>query len=231
MTAARPDFGLARRLAAEGLGTALLLSIVVGSGIMGERLSGGNEAIALMLNTVSTGAGLAVLITVLGPISGAHFNPLVSLLAACDRGLAIGEALARIAVQVVGAIAGVLLAHAMFELPLFQVSDKVRSGGGQVLSEGVATFGLILVIRLASRLAPGATAALVALYITAAYGFTASTAFANPAVTLARSLTDTFAGIGPGSVPGFLLGQAGGAWAAWVVSSGLLGPPGAPPRS
>jgi glycerol uptake facilitator-like aquaporin len=231
LTAVRSEFGLARRLAAEGLGTALLLSIVVGSGIMGERLSGGNDAIALMLNTVSTGAGLAVLITLLGPISGAHFNPLVSILAARDRDLAAGEALARLGVQVVAAIAGVVLAHAMFDLPLFQVSDKVRSGGGQVLSEGVATFGLILVIRLASRLAPGATAALVALYITAAYGFTASTAFANPAVTLARSLTDTFAGIAPGSVPGFLLGQAGGALAAWVVSAGLLGPPGAPPRS
>jgi glycerol uptake facilitator-like aquaporin len=231
LTAVRPEFGLARRLAAEGLGTALLLSIVVGSGIMGERLSGGNDAIALMLNTVSTGAGLAVLITLLGPISGAHFNPLVSILAVRDRDLAASEALARLGVQVVAAIAGVVLAHAMFDLPLFQVSDKVRSGGGQVLSEGVATFGLILVIRLASRLAPGATAALVALYITAAYGFTASTAFANPAVTLARSLTDTFAGIAPGSVPGFLFGQAGGALAAWFVSAGLLGPPGAPPRS
>lgn len=231
MTAIRSDFGLARRLAAEGLGTALLLSIVVGSGIMGERLSGGNDAIALMLNTVSTGAGLAVLITLLGPISGAHFNPLVSALAACDRDLGAGEALVRGAVQVVAGIAGVLLAHAMFELPLFQVSDKVRSGGAQVLSEGIATFGLILVIRLASRLAPGATAALVALYITAAYGFTASTAFANPAVTLARSLTDTFAGIAPQSVPGFLLGQGLGAVAARAVSSGLLGSRVAPPRS
>ena len=207
MTAVRPEFGLARRLAAEGLGTALLLSIVVGSGIMGERLSGGNDAIALMLNTVSTGAGLAVLITLLGPISGAHFNPLVSILAVRDRDLAAGEALARLGVQVVAAIAGVVLAHAMFDLPLFQVSDKVRSGGGQVLSEGVATFGLILVIRLASRLAPGATAALVALYITAAYGFTASTAFANPAVTIARSLTDSFAGIAPSSAPGFIAAQ------------------------
>ncbi|MCA3725502.1 MAG: aquaporin [Phenylobacterium sp.] len=225
MTSAAPGFGLARRLAAEGLGTALLLSIVVGSGIMGERLSGGNDAIALMLNTVSTGAGLAVLITLLGPISGAHFNPLVSVLSAGDRDLAAREALARVAVQVVAAVAGVFLAHAMFELPLFQVSDKVRSGGGQVLSEAVATFGLILVIRLASRLDPGATPALVALYITAAYGFTASTSFANPAVTLARSLTDTFAGIAPESVPGFLLGQVGGALAAAVASRWLLDTP------
>ncbi len=225
MTSAAPGFGLARRLAAEGLGTALLLSIVVGSGIMGERLSGGNDAIALLLNTVSTGAGLVVLITLLGPVSGAHFNPLVSLLAARDRDFTAGEALARVAVQVLAAVAGVLLAHAMFELPLFQVSDKVRSGGGQVLSEGVATFGLILVIRLASRLAPATTAALVALYITAAYGFTASTSFANPAVTLARSLTDTFAGIAPESVPGFLLGQVGGALAAVVASRWLLDTP------
>jgi glycerol uptake facilitator-like aquaporin len=222
LTAAAPDFGLARRLAAEGLGTALLLSIVVGSGIMGERLSGGNDAIALLLNTVSTGAGLAVLITLLGPVSGAHFNPLVSLLAARDRDFTAGEAVARVAVQVLAAVAGVLLAHAMFELPLFQVSDKVRSGGGQVLSEAVATFGLILVIRLASRLAPAATAALVALYITAAYGFTASTSFANPAVTLARSLTDTFAGIAPESVPGFLLGQAAGTLLAVSVANWIL---------
>ena len=210
MTAAAPAFGLARRLAAEGLGAALLLSIVVGSGIMGERLSGGNEAVALMLNTISTGAGLFVLITLLGPVSGAHLNPLVTLLAARDRDLGAGEAVIRVAVQVIAAVVGVLLAHAMFEQPLLQVSDKVRSGDGQVLSEAVATFGLILVIRLAPRLAPSATAALVALYITAAYGFTASTSFANPAVTLARSLTDTFAGIAPTSVPGFLAGQAVG---------------------
>ena len=210
MTAAAPAFGLARRLAAEGLGAALLLSIVVGSGIMGERLSGGNEAVALLLNAVSTGAGLAVLITLLGPVSGAHFNPLVSLLAARDRDFAAGETLARVVVQVLAAVAGVMLAHAMFELPLFQFSDKVRSGAGQALSEGMATFGLILVIRLGARLAPRATAALVALYITSAYGFTASTSFANPAVTLARSLTDTFAGIAPASVPGFLAGQAVG---------------------
>lgn len=222
MTAVPPDYGLARRLAAEGLGTALLLSIVVGSGIMGERLSGGNDAIALLLNTVSTGAGLAVLITLLGPISGAHFNPLVSVLAGLGPDLSAGEALARVAVQVVAAIAGVLLAHAMFELPLVQVSDKVRSGSGQVLSEAVATFGLILVIRLASRLTPGATAVLVALYITSAYGFTASTAFANPAVTLARSLTDTFSGIAPSSIAGFLVGQAAGALAAALASTWLL---------
>lgn len=222
MTTATPAFSLVRRLGAEGLGTALLLAIVVGSGVMGERLSDGSAAIALMLNAGSTGAGLAVLITLLGPISGAHFNPLVTLLAWRDGELDIREALARGAVQVIAGGVGVLAAHAMFALPLIQVSDTLRSGEGQVLSEGIATFGLILVIRLAKRLASGATASLVALYISAAYGFTASTAFANPAVTLARSLTDTFAGIAPGSIPGFLLGQAIGALAATVIAGWLL---------
>ena len=222
MTADGRTFGLARRLVAEGVGTALLLAIVVGSGLMGEGLSGGNDAVALLLNTVSTGAGLFVLITLLGPVSGAHFNPLVTLLGAASGQLGRGEALARIAVQVAGAVAGVLLAHAMFGLPMAQVSDKARDGAGQVLSEAVATFGLLMVIQLGARLAPGALAGLVALYITAAYGFTASTSFANPAVTLARSLTDTFAGIAPASVPGFLLGQAGGALAAALASEWLL---------
>jgi len=222
VTADGPGFGLARRLAAEGVGTALLLAVVVGSGVMGEGLSGGNDAIALLLNTVSTGAGLFVLITLLGPVSGAHFNPLVTLLGAASGQLGRGEALARMAVQVAGAVAGVLLAHAMFDQPLAQVSGKDRDGAGQVLSEAVATFGLLMVIQLGARLAPGALAALVALYITAAYGFTASTSFANPAVTLARSLTDTFAGIAPASVPGFLAGQAAGAFAAALASSSLL---------
>lgn len=215
-------FDLHRRLAAEGLGTALLLAIVVGSGILGEQLSGGNTAVALMLNTLSTGAGLAVLITLLGPVSGAQFNPLVTASEIRDGALGAREGLLRVAVQLLGAFAGVLMAHAMFDLPLFQVSDKVRSGGGQVLSEGVATFGLILVIRLGGRLAPGYLPALVALYIAAAYGFTASTSFANPAVTLARSLTDTFAGIAPASVPGFLAGQALGAILALKVSDWLF---------
>ncbi len=205
-----PAFDLHRRLAAEGLGTALLLAIVVGSGIMGEQLSGGNTAVALMLNTLSTGAGLAVLITLLGPVSGAQFNPLVTASEIRVGVFGAREGLLRVAVQLLGAFAGVLMAHAMFDLPLLQVSDKLRSGAGQVFSEAVATFGLILVIRLAGRLAPDRVAALVALYITAAYGFTASTSFANPVVTLARSLTDTFAGIAPISVPGFLAGQAVG---------------------
>ncbi|MFM8939695.1 MAG: aquaporin [Phenylobacterium sp.] len=223
MTADGPGFGLARRLAAEGAGTALLLAIVVGSGVMGDGLSGGNDAVALLLNTVSTGAGLFVLITLLGPVSGAHFNPLVTLLGAASGQMGRGETLARMAVQVAGAVLGVFMAHAMFDQPLAQVSGKVRDGAGKVLSEAVATFGLLMVIQLGARLAPGALAALVALYITAAYGFTASTSFANPAVTLARSLTDTFAGIAPTSVPGFLAGQAAGALAAALASSWLLG--------
>ena len=227
MTADSPGFGLTRRLAAEGVGTALLLAIVVGSGVMGEALSGGNDAVALLLNTVSTGAGLFVLITLLGPVSGAHFNPLVTLLGAASGQLGRGEALARLAVQVASAILGVFLAHAMFDQPLVQVSGKVRDGAGQVLSEAVATFGLLMVIQLGARLAPSAVAGLVALYITAAYGFTASTAFANPAVTLARSLTDTFAGIAPASAPGFLVGQAAGAVAAALASSWLFGRSGA----
>jgi len=227
VTADSPGFGLTRRLAAEGVGTALLLAIVVGSGVMGEALSGGNDAVALLLNTVSTGAGLFVLITLLGPVSGAHFNPLVTLLGAASGQLGRGEALARLAVQVAGAILGVFLAHAMFDQPLVQVSGKVRDGVGQVLSEAVATFGLLMVIQLGARLAPSAVAGLVALYITAAYGFTASTAFANPAVTLARSLTDTFAGIAPASAPGFLVGQAAGAVAAALASSWLFGRSGA----
>lgn len=227
MTADSPGFGLTRRLAAEGVGTALLLAIVVGSGVMGEALSGGNDAVALLLNTVSTGAGLFVLITLLGPVSGAHFNPLVTLLGAASGQLGRGEALARLAVQVAGAVLGVFLAHAMFDQPLVQVSGKVRDGAGQVLSEAVATFGLLMVIQLGARLAPSAVAGLVALYITAAYGFTASTAFANPAVTLARSLTDTFTGIAPASAPGFLVGQAAGAIAAALASSWLFGRSGA----
>lgn len=229
MTAESPGFGLARRLAAEGAGTALLLAIVVGSGMMGEGLSSGNDAVALLLNTVSTGAGLFVLITLLGPVSGAHFNPLVTLLGAASGQLGRGETLARMAVQVGGAVLGVFLAHAMFDQPLVQVSGKVRDGAGQVLSEAVATFGLLMVIQLGARLAPGAVAGLVALYITAAYGFTASTAFANPAVTLARSLTDTFAGIAPISVPGYLLGQGAGALVAAVASRWLLETPRARP--
>lgn len=209
--------GLPRRLAAEALGTALLLAVVIGSGIMGQRLSGGNDAIALLGNTMATGAGLVVLITILGPLSGAHFNPAVTLVFALRREIGIGAALAYCAVQAAGGLAGVLLAHAMFAEPLLQVSTKLRDGPAQALSEGVATFGLIAAILGALRYRPQATPAIVGLYITAAYWFTASTSFANPAVTIARSFSDTFAGIAPSSTPAFIGAQLVGA----VVAAGL----------
>jgi len=203
-----------RRLLAEFLGTLLLLATVVGSGIMGVNLAQGNDAVALLANASATAAVLYVLIVVLGPISGAHFNPAVSLAMALKRELRAAEALAYIAVQVLGAIAGVMLAHAMFGQPLLQHGDHVRSGGAQWLSEGVASFGLVLTILLALRQKSTAIPALVAAYIFAAYWFTASTSFANPAVTLARALTQTFAGIRPEDVGGFVLAQLAGALAA-----------------
>jgi len=215
---------LPRRLLAEFLGTALLLACVVGSGIMGVKLSGGNDGIALLANAGATAGALYVLIAVLGPISGAHFNPAVTLVMRLRGELASGEALAYVLVQVLAAVAGVLLAHAMFELPLWQPGDHVRSGGAQWLSEGVATFGLLLTILLGVRHRPAAVPALVASYIFAAYWFTASTSFANPAVTLARSLTQTFAGIRPGDVGGFVLAQVAGALLAFGVAK-LLGDP------
>jgi glycerol uptake facilitator-like aquaporin len=195
-----------RRLLAEGLGTAFLLMAVVGSGIMGERLAGGNVAIALLCNTVATGAALVVLITVFAPLSGAHFNPAVTLYFAIRREIPWRDAAAYTAVQIIAAIAGVWLAHAMFGMPVIEVSQKLRDGPAQWLSEFVATFGLLLTIAGCAR-KPDTTPALVGLYIAAAYWFTASTSFANPAVTLARSLTDSFAGIAPWSVPGFISGQ------------------------
>ena len=200
-------FDLAQRLAAEALGTALLLAVVIGSGIMGERLAGGNVAIALLANTMATGTGLAVLITIFGPISGAHFNPAVTLAFALRREIGWRLALFYIAVQFAAAIAGVWLAHAMFAEPIWQVSATLRSAQGQVLSEFVATFGLLATILGCLRFRPAATAAMVGLYISAAYWFTASTSFANPAVTLARCLSDTFAGIAPTSAPGFIGAQ------------------------
>ena len=214
-------FGLAHRLAAEALGTALLLAIVIGSGIMGQRLAAGNDAIALLGNTLATGAGLAVLITVLGPISGAHFNPAVTLAFAIRREIGWPLALAYIAVQVVAAVAGVWLAHAMFAEPIWQVSSKLRAGPAQGLAEFVATFGLIGAILGSLRFRPEATPWIVGLYITSAYWFTASTSFANPAVTVARCLSDTFAGIAPASAPPFIAGQLLGAIAA-TVSFGWL---------
>jgi glycerol uptake facilitator-like aquaporin len=202
---------LLKRAVAEGVGTALLLAIVVGSGIMAERLAAGNAAVALLANALATGAGLIALILTFGPISGAHFNPLVTL-----TEVALGQRSARqlpayVAAQLTGALVGVLLAHAMFELPLVQISDHARAGAAQIGSEAVATFGLLGVVLGVARTNASAVPYAVGAYITAAYFFTASTSFANPAVTLARSLTDTFSGIGPGDVPGFLVGQVIGA--------------------
>jgi glycerol uptake facilitator-like aquaporin len=215
-------FSPARRLFAEGLGSALLLAVVVGSGIMGQRLSGGNGALALLANTAATGAGLVVLIWVFGPISGAHFNPAVSLVAALRRELAWPMLPAYAAAQAAGAVAGVWLAHAMFAAPIVEVSSKLRSGGGQALSETVATFGLVATILATARLRPASTPAAVGLYIAAAYWFTASTSFANPAVTVARGLTDSFAGIAPASIPAFILAQLAGALLAAGVFGWLL---------
>ena len=198
---------LARRLAAEGFGTGFLLAAVVGSGIMAERLSGGNAAIALLANTLATGAALVVLIAIFGPISGAHFNPAVTLFFAVRQQLSFANAVAYTAVQLAAAVLGVLVAHAMFGTALFEVSHKLRDGAGQIVSEFVATFGLIATIAGAVRFRASLTPLLVGLYISAAYWFTASTSFANPAVTVARALTNSFAGIAPASVPGFLAAQ------------------------
>jgi glycerol uptake facilitator-like aquaporin len=215
-------FGFAHRLAAEALGTALLLAIVIGSGIMGERLAGGNVAIALLGNTLATGTGLVVLITVFGPISGAHLNPAVTLAFALRREIAWPLALAYVAVQVVAGIVGVWLAHAMFAEPILQVSTRLRPGPSQGVAEFVATFGLVGAILGSLRFRPDATPWVVGLYITAAYWFTASTSFANPAVTIARSLSDTFAGIAPVSAPLFIAAQLLGALTATVAFGWLL---------
>lgn len=215
-------FDLSRRLVAEGLGTALLLTIVIGSGIMGERLAGGNVAIALLGNTLATGAGLVVLITMLGPLSGAHFNPAVTLVFALRREVDVRTSAAYVAVQVVGAVVGVWVAHLMFGEAVLQVSAKLRDGPAQAFSEAVATFGLIAAILGSLRFRPEATPTIVGLYITAAYWFTASTSFANPAVTLARSLSNTFAGIAPSSAPAFILAQLTGAAIAAVLCAWLF---------
>ena len=209
---------LRQKLVAEALGTALLLATVVGSGIMAEGLAGGNVAIALLGNTLPTGAILVVLITMLGPISGAHFNPAVSAIFLMRREISAHTAGLYVIAQLAGAITGVLLAHAMFDLPLMQVSEKLRAGWGQGISEAVATFGLILTILLTLRARPEAVPLSVGLYITAAYWFTASTSFANPAVTVARGLTDSFAGIAPAHVPMFIAAQLIGAVIALGVT-------------
>jgi glycerol uptake facilitator-like aquaporin len=207
---------LSRRVAAEGTGTALLLVAIVGSGIMAERLSSGNVALALLANALATGAALVALILAFGPISGAHLNPAVTLADASQGGLPWREAPAYLLAQVLGAFLGLVLAHGMFELPTFSASTHGRAGAAQILSEAIATFGLLSVIwGVGGR--PGAVPFAVAAYITGAYWFTSSTAFANPAVTLARAATDTFAGIRPGDVPGFLIGQLVGASVATLL--------------
>lgn len=213
---------LGRRLVAEGLGTALLLAIVVGSGIMGERLAQGNGAIALLANSLATGCGLAVLIAIFGPVSGAHFNPWVSLAVAGEGGISMRQSLLYAAVQLPAAVAGVMLAHGMFDLAPLAASTKVRTGMGQWLAEGVATFGLLVVILAHSRQGLAGAPWAIAAYITAAYWFTASTSFANPAVTLARSFTDTFAGIRGQDVAPFIAAQLGGALAAFGVVRWLM---------
>ncbi len=199
---------LTRKLAAEALGTALLLAIVIGSGIMAERLSGGNVAVALLANTLATVGGLYILIEVFGPISGAHFNPAVSAVMAWRRELPKAALLPYVVAQLLGAMLGAWLAHAMFELPILQFSTKVRAGTGQWIAEAVATAGLLLVIL---RAPAGRAAAMVAAYIGSAYWFTASTSFANPAAALGRMFSDSFAGIAPASAPGFVLAQLAGA--------------------
>lgn len=198
---------LACRACAEALGTAFLLAAVVGSGIMAERLSGGNEAIALLANAIATGGALVALIFTFGPMSGAHFNPLVSAALAAHKEFPWRDVPAYAGAQIIGALAGVAAAHAMFALPVLQVSSKARAGPALMWSEFVATFGLIAVILIGVRLRSPSVPYAVAAYITGAYWFTASTSFANPAVTIARSLTDTFAGIRPDDVGGFLLAQ------------------------
>ncbi len=213
---------LARKLAAEALGTAFLLATVVGSGIMGERLAGGSEALALLGNTLPTSAMLVVLITMLGPISGAHLNPAVTLAFLVKGDSTARDAAAYVGAQLIGAVVGVLIAHLMFDLPLLQVSTKMRSGPAQAFSEWVATFGLVATILLTLRAKPSALAASVGLYIGAAYWFTASTSFANPAVTVARAISDTFAGIRPADVPLFVVAQLVGALSATALAAALL---------
>lgn len=218
------ELQLPRRVVAEAVGAALLLTAIVGSGIMGERLSGGNVAVALLANTIATGAALAALILTFGPISGAHFNPVVTLADAWQGGIKWRDTPAYVLAQIFGAFAGVAIAHLMFGLPLFFASRHVRAGTAQVFSEFVATFGLLSVIWGCVRFRSAVVPFAVAAYIVGAYWFTASTSFANPAVTLARSATDTFAGIRPIDAPAFILAQLAGAFVAttlfrWLIPS------------
>jgi glycerol uptake facilitator-like aquaporin len=209
---------LGRRLLAEALGSAFLLAAVVGSGIMAQRLAGGSIALALLGNTLSTGAMLVVLILIFGPVSGAHLNPAVSLVAALRHALPWSDTAAYVVAQVCGGLIGVWAAHVMFDLPLWQVSATVRTGWGQWSAEFIAAFGLVLTILGCSATAKNAVAYAVGLYITAAYWFTASTSFANPAVTVARSVSDSFAGIAPGNITAFIIFQLAGALAAHLLA-------------
>jgi glycerol uptake facilitator-like aquaporin len=211
-----------RALIAEALGSLMLFATVIGSGIMAERLAGGNVALALLSNTLATGAILFVVITMLGPISGAHLNPAVTLVMQLRGHLSTRMAIAYVGAQIMGGIVGVWIAHFMFGLPVLELSTKIRSGPGQMMGEFVATFGLILTIIGTTRVRPSATPASVALFITAAYWFTSSTSFANPAITLARSLSDTFAGIAPACVPGFVAVQLVAAIAAHLIAKTLF---------
>jgi glycerol uptake facilitator-like aquaporin len=213
---------LARRVAAEAIGSAFLLATVIGSGIMAQRLAGGNVALALLGNTLATGAILIVLVLAFAPISGAHFNPVVSAVFALRRQLTVRLWLLYAVAQITGAIAGVVLAHAMFNQPLIQLGSTVRTGAGQWLAESVATFGLVGVILCVGQSRPAGVAYAVGLYISAAYWFTSSTSFANPAVTVARSLSDTFAGIAPANSAAFMLAQFIGGFAAYAFFGWLL---------
>lgn len=215
-------FSLTRRLVAEALGSLMLTATVIGSGVLAARLSDGNDAVALIGNTAATGAILFVLISALGPVSGAHFNPAVTFVTVLRKEMGAASALLYAGVQVLGCILGAWLAHAMFELPLIQFSAHVRAGESQILSEAVATFALLFTILFLSRTQPQSVAAGVALVITAGYWWTASTSFANPAITIARALSDTFAGIRPQDVPGFIVGQMVGATSAWIVALVLM---------
>ena len=215
---------LVRRLAAEGLGTAFLLAAIVGSGIMAEHLSGGNVGLALLANTIATGSALTVLIAIFGPISGAHFNPAVTLYFALKREVSLSTAAAYVATQIAFAIAGVYSAHAMFGGAIFEISQKLRDGPGQAFSEFVATFGLIATIAGSNRYRPARTPFLVGLYIMSAYWFTSSTSFANPAATIARTLSDSFAGIAPHSVPAFIVAQLLAACAGYWAVGWLFAP-------
>jgi glycerol uptake facilitator-like aquaporin len=216
------SFDLTRRLAAEGLGTLILVMAVIGSGIMAENLAGGNQAVALLCNTIATGAVLYVIITIFVAVSGAHFNPAVSLVMMLRGELDLRTTLAYIAAQIIGGCIGAVLAHLMFGLDLFQLGSTARTGLGQWAGEFIATFGLIATILGCLRFKPEAVATADGLYITSAYWFTASTSFANPAVTVARSLTDTFAGIAPGDAPGFIVAELLGAVAAAYLVRWLL---------